>query len=443
MHVRTRIDYVRVVGLGLAIGSTLLVTACDMPGAIGAGGEDENASPTVPSAELAFSVEDGGKGVKPDERLTVQARQGDLVSVRLQDPKGTVIPGKVSDGVWSPSADMRLKPSTTYTWKATAKNAEGATSQQSVSFSTLDPGVKATYTVTPDGSTVGVGMPAMVTFDSAVTTPEMRAEVEKRMKIKVVPAQKGSWGWLDERQLMWRPDSYWKPNTKVTVSAPLTGVATGPDKYIVQDKGGTFTVAKRARIMKVDLAGHTMSVSDNGKRVASYPISAGKPTADWETRSGTKVITEKHEDYVMDAGTLGLKEGDANYYRTEVRYAMRVTNTGEFLHAAPWSVWAQGRRNVSHGCVNLGPGAAADVFRGSIIGDVVEFTGSSRRMKPGDGLSVWLFSADEWHARSALAKKTSSSTGSPTSKKSSTSSSSSSTSSTPPAPSPSTSTTTP
>lgn len=395
--------HMRYAGVGLALGSVLVTAACDTQGAKGAGGEGGEPSPTVPAASLAFSVKDGGTGVKPDQRLTVQAAQGELVSVRLKDAKGKTVPGKVSRGVWSVDPETRLVPKAGYTWTASARNEEGKVTQQQVTFTTLTPKVTATYTVMPDGSTVGVGMPAMVTFDSSVTTPEARAEVQKRMKIKVVPAQKGSWGWLDDRQLMWRPDSYWKPGTKVSVAALLTGVSTGPDKWIAQDKGGTFTVAKRARVMKVDLADHVMTVNDDGKRVATYPISAGRPSASWETRSGTKVITEKHAEYVMDSGTLGLKEGDPNYYRTEVKYAMRVTNTGEFLHSAPWSVWAQGRQNVSHGCVNLGPSAAASVFRSSIVGDVVEFTGSSRRMKPGDGLSVWLFTPAEWHARSALA----------------------------------------
>ncbi|GAB49501.1 L,D-transpeptidase [Mobilicoccus pelagius] len=391
----------RRVGVGMAMTSLLLVAGCSSSG--GVGGADN--PPPAPPADLVFSVKENTKNVKPDQRLTVKAEDGELVMVRLTGADGKVVPGKVVDGVWSTSADTRLVPNAPYRWAATAKNEEGEVSRREVAFTTLKPKVEATYRVTPDGVTVGVGMPVMVTFDSAVSSPQMRADVEKRMRIKVTPAQKGSWGWLDERQFMWRPDSYWKPGTKIKVSAPLTGVSTGTDKWVTEDKGAEFSIADRARIMRVDLASHVMSVSDDGRRIASYPISAGRATPSWETRSGTKVITEKHAEYVMDSGTLGVSEGDPNYYRTEVKYAMRVTNTGEFLHAAPWSVWAQGRRNVSHGCVNLGPSAAAQLYRGTIVGDVVEFTGSSRRMKPGDGLSVWLFSAKEWRARSALAKK--------------------------------------
>ncbi|WP_187122605.1 L,D-transpeptidase [Mobilicoccus massiliensis] len=382
----------------------LLVTACnaDVPGV---GGGNETPTPTVPPASLTFSVKDAKQPVRPDQRLSVGAEGGTLVNVRLVGPDGKTVPGRVADGVWTSSADTRLVPDSQYTWRASAKNAAGEVQQQEMRITTLKPKISATYRVTPDGNTVGVGMPVMVTFDSAVTSPKLRADVERRMKLKVTPAQKGSWGWLDDRQLMWRPDSYWKPGTKITVAAPLTGVQTGDDKWIVQDKGAKFDISDRARVSVVNLSSHVMTVRENGKTIATYPISGGKPTAEWETRSGTKIITEKHADYVMDAATVGVKAEDPNYYRTEVKYAMRVTNTGEFLHAAPWSVWAQGRRNVSHGCINLGPSAAAAVFRQSIVGDVVEFVGSGRKMQPGDGLSVWLFDAKAWHARSALASK--------------------------------------
>lgn len=388
----------------VVFGAALVLSGCN---AVAVGWPPQPAPTTPapePKASVAFSVQDPKIPVRPDEQLTVTPSGGELVSVRLTGPDDKVVPGRIVDGVWETSTSTRLVPDSTYTWRAAAKNSEGAITQVQQKITTLKPKVTATYTVTPDGATVGVGMPVMVAFDSGVETPQMRAEIEKRLSIKVTPAQKGSWGWLDERQLMWRPDSYWKPGTKVAVNAPLTGVQTGKDKWIEQNKGAKFTISDRARVSKVNLASHVMTVTENGKTIGRYPISAGRPTESWETRSGAKVITEKHDNYVMDAGTLGLDEDDPNYYKTEVRYAMRVTNTGEFLHSAPWSVWAQGRQNVSHGCVNLGPNDAREMFQQSIIGDVIEFTGSGRRMKPGDGLSVWLFDAKAWHARSALAK---------------------------------------
>ena len=123
---------------------------------------------------------------------------------------------------------------------------------------------------------------------------------------------------MDSTQLLWRPESYWKPGTKVKVNAPLTGVQTGSGKWIREDKGAEFTIADRARVIRVDLDDHFMRVVDNGKITAEYPISAGQARNTWETRSGTKVITEMHESYTMDAGTLGVPKDDPNYYSTDV-----------------------------------------------------------------------------------------------------------------------------
>lgn len=366
------------------------------------GAPQEGSAVSAAPASFEVSVADKARNVRPDAALTVSAKNGTLHTVQLSDPKGNVLHGDTSEGTWR-LADI-MTPGATYTLSMTAENGDGATAKETRTFTTIVPKIEATYRVTPDKETVGVGMPVMVTFDSSVKTAAQRAAVEKRMELKVTPAQTGSWGWLSDNQLMWRPKTYWKPNTKVSVNAPLTGLQTGDGKFITENKGAAFTISSRSRISTVDLASHVMTVRENGKIVHTYPISGGQPTASYETRSGTKVITEKKSFMVMDAATLGVPKDDPNYYRTEVDYAMRVTNTGEFLHSAPWSVWAQGSRNVSHGCVNMGPNAAKAMFEQSIVGDVVDFTGSARRMQPGDGLSVWLFSYPEWQAKSALAK---------------------------------------
>lgn len=389
---------------GLTLVALVAVTGCQSTGSVGAdaGSDAPQESATIPPVTFDASVRENAADVRPDAAVTVSATRGSLHTVTLEGPDGKELKGEFKDGTWR-LVDM-LSPGTGYTLKATGESQNGTAGSFTRSFTTLTPKVEATYRVTPDTTTVGVGMPAMVTFDSIVVTPEMRANVEKRMSIKTVPAQEGSWGWLSDNQLMWRPKTFWKPGTKVTVNAPLRGVQTGSKKWVTQDKGASFTISKRARISTVDIANHVMTVRENGKVIHRYPVSSGQATAAWRTRSGTKIITEKKAYMVMDAATLGVPKDDPNYYRTEVDYAMRVTNTGEFLHSAPWSVWAQGRRNVSHGCVNMSPSAARAMFNASLVGDIVDFVNSPRRMKPHEGVGVWLFSYDEWKARSALAK---------------------------------------
>jgi lipoprotein-anchoring transpeptidase ErfK/SrfK len=116
------------------------------------------------------------------------------------------------------------------------------------------------------------------------------------------------------------------------------------------------------------------------------------------------VITELNRDRVMDSSSYGVPVDSPDGYRTPVEYAVRLSNSGEFVHAAPWSVAQQGRENVSHGCINLSTERAAWFFDFSQPGDVVEIVGSE-----GPDLSAaetdipdWTIPWDEWQAGSAL-----------------------------------------
>lgn len=110
----------------------------------------------------------------------------------------------------------------------------------------------------------------------------------------------------------------------------------------------------------------------------------------------------KEPTVTMDSATVGIEKGEPGYYKLDTRWNMRVTWTGEYLHSAPWSVGSQGSSNVSHGCVNMAPENAKWMFDNSMIGDVVDFTGSSRVFQPTEGIGVWQYSWAEWQKRSAL-----------------------------------------
>ena len=58
---------------------------------------------------------------------------------------------------------------------------------------------------------------------------------------------------------------------------------------------------------------------------------------------------------------------------------MRITWSGVYLHAAPWSVGSQGSTNVSHGCINMSPEDAATYYDMSIPGDPVTVQGQLAR----------------------------------------------------------------
>ena len=372
----------------------------------GQGQNTEQTSPTTtPTPEptpavLEVSPADLATDVLPNAPITVKASAGTLGAVTLVDAKGVEVPGEADpDGTWA--ATELLRPSTAYTFTVAATGLDGTASSSSSSFTTLKPKVTATYGLIPNGGNVGVGMPVIVQFGSGVTTKAQRAEVEKRVKVTTVPKQPGAWGWLDNRQLMWRPRDYWIPGTKVTVSTPLHGLQTGDDKWIAGDDATSFTVGS-SMVSTVDMNAHTMTVRQGGAVIRTIKVSTGKPGPKTETRFGTKVIIERNSDITMDSATVGIPKGDPDYYKIKTKWNLRVTWTGEFLHSAPWSVNAQGTQNVSHGCTNMRPSDAEWMFNNSKMGDIVKFTGSNRGFSPTEGIGVWVYDFAGWKAQSAL-----------------------------------------
>lgn len=250
-------------------------------------------------------------------------------------------------------------------------------------------------------ASVGIGMPVIIKFGHEVIDADMRAKIQKAMHIDVSPQQEGAWGWLDHSQLMWRPKDFWKAGTKVNVSGNLTGLPTSSHRWITHDVKGSFQVGQ-ARIVKIYINKHKMDVLQNGKVVRTIPVTTGKPGASTTTRSGTKVIIERDVTRIMDSSTVGIPKGSSDYYHLKVKYAMRVTYTGEFVHAAPWSERSQGSANVSHGCVGLSTENARWLFNFCAAGDPVINSGSNRMFKPDEGIGCWCYDWSGWQKLSAV-----------------------------------------
>jgi lipoprotein-anchoring transpeptidase ErfK/SrfK len=156
-----------------------------------------------------------------------------------------------------------------------------------------------------------------------------------------------------------------------------------------------------AVISKVNAQTHQMKTFINGNLVKTTPITTGKPGH--TTRSGVKVIIEKFRQKRMNSETVGIDPNSADGYDIDdVEYAMRVTFSGEFLHAAPWSVADQGHANVSHGCTGMSTADAKWIYDRSKRGDVVEYTGTDRQMTLTNGYGDWNASFASWKAGSAL-----------------------------------------
>ena len=374
-----------VVGLGAV---ALAVSAC-APAATSV--EFRTVAPSDDSRATVIAQPSGAKRVDPAQKIVVTANGGQLADVTVMGPKGPM-KGKISDDgtVWTAKKN-NLDFGATYTVSATAVDSRGVPTTQTDQFRTVEPKDFFNGSVQPgEGTTVGVGMPITVVFDHEVKNKE---EVERALVVRTPTPLVGAWSWNSGSEVQFRPKKYWPGNIDVTVDLNLKGVQGDKGVYGDQNTSTTFRVGT-SMVIKVDADAHQAKVVRDGEKVRTIPVTTGKDG--FETRSGTKLIVSKERTRIMDAATGGTDPNDPEYYRLEVEYAMRITYSGEFLHAAPWSVGSQGYANVSHGCVGMSTDNAAWLYGLAKVGDVVEVTGTSNEQNLGNGITVWSETWDEW-----------------------------------------------
>jgi len=355
----------------------------------------------VSAAKISVTPSDGAESVEPENPVVISAQDGKLENVAVTDEDGEKVDGKMSDDATSWRFEEGLAPGTTYTVTAQAADSAGLTTTTKSTFDTVKARKLVRTAVVPlRGERVGVGQPISVRFSTSIKKA-YRAEVERHMKVTSRPAVEGSWNWLDGQRLRYRPMKYWPAGTEVTLRIDLKNLKAGDDGvYGGESRTIKFTIA-RSMVSVVNIQKHTMSVYRDGALLRKIPVSTGKKG--FETRGGVKVVLSKEEHKVMDSTTVGIPKDSPEYYRLDVFWAVRVTYSGEFLHAAPWSRGSQGRANVSHGCVGMSIEAAKWVFGNSIRGDVVEVEGNrSKLMELDNGFGDWNIPWATWKAGSAL-----------------------------------------
>ncbi|MFG1811289.1 Ig-like domain-containing protein [Streptomyces sp. NPDC049040] len=410
---RPRALAVPAVLLALVLGAT----ACDSHDSSAGGdrppGKGGGATSTAAGPRVTVSPAAGKSGVAPGSPVTVAVAGGTLGAV-------TVTPqGKSSDGVdpvavsgaldqaahtWT--SDRTMTPGTSYKVTVTAADAAGKRSQTTSTFRTAAAAKVNGVTPTPlNNAVVGVALPVSLAFDVPVTD---KAAVEKALTLTTTPAVRGSWGWLTDpltgiQRVDWRPDTYWTTGTKVTLTAKLSGIDTGGGHFLRRDIHDTFSIGT-ARVSYADLAKHTMRVTENGRTVKQFKISAG--SAGFPTWNGKMVVMTKQSDVRMTSASVGIAtdKDAADFYDEDVKDAVRITSSGTFVHAAPWNDRYMGKENKSHGCIGMSAADAKWFFDKATRGDLVVTTGSSRAVvDKGNGYGEWNLSADQWHALSALA----------------------------------------
>ncbi|UQA91689.1 L,D-transpeptidase family protein [Streptomyces halobius] len=371
----------------------IALTAC--------GGSAASASKGDP-VQVGLGAAKGTKTVQAGDKLKVTARGGVLTDVTVTDPMGRLLPGGLGDGgtVWTSSA--KTTPDTKYSVVARTKNARGGTFDVKESLITAKADKLNKLVLNPgsQGATVGIAQPIMITFDFPVTD---KAAVENHLKVTTSNHTTGSWGWVKDHsgkdRIDWRPKEYWKPGTTVTLRAELNGVDSGGGRYFAKDYDLTFGIG-RSQVVKVDLDAKRLSFVENGEKIRSIPVSAGKPDAEHATWTGTFPLMAKEGTITMNSKTVGLGEP----YDKTVRDAMKLTDSGTYAHAAPWNASDMGRINASSGCIGM-TDSDADWLYGKIrVGDPFEITGSSVRGRAdlSNGIGDWMVDWSRWLRNSAL-----------------------------------------
>jgi lipoprotein-anchoring transpeptidase ErfK/SrfK len=338
-------------------------------------------------------------GVRLDAHAKVVASNGRLRSVSVRAAGGRRLAGRLDpDGrTWTSSGP--LAPATRYRVSVEAVDEAGTPARRTTSFTTLRPRAELRAAIMPlDGETVGVGLPIGIWFSQPVAD---RAAVERRLQVEASTPLTGAWHWFNDREVHYRPKAYWPSGARVTLRTRLAGVAAGDGVWGVADRTVRFRIGDR-HVSVVNAKTHQMKVVANGKTLRVLPVSTGRDK--YPTTNGVHFVIEKTQDKLMDSSTIGIPRDSPGGYYQHVAWSVRISNSGEFVHAAPWSTGSQGRANVSHGCVNLSTANAAWFFKLTRRGDVVEVVGSPRR--PGDsfGVADWNMSWSAWLKGSALGR---------------------------------------
>ncbi|MGV9771388.1 Ig-like domain-containing protein [Streptosporangium sp. NPDC003464] len=384
---------------GLAVAAAaVLATSCSggsAPTAPAADGQRAAANTTPAAPVIKISPTQGSATVRPDKKVVVTAANGSLEQVTVESG-GKPLAGAFDAGRTKWVSKAPLKPSSEYTVSARAVGGTTASS----SFTTLKPKVElAVADVTPalKGEKVGVGAPIIVTFNQPVS---QKAAVEQALEVTSEKPSQGAWRWINDTTVIYRTAKFWQPHQKVTFTARLNGVQGGKDMYGVKDFTKSIRIGA-AQIATIDTRKHKMIVKRDGKVVQTMLISAGNAsTREYTTTSGVHLAMGKANPERMISP--GRKKGDPGYYDLMINHAVRFSNSGEYVHALN-NVWAQGRQNVSHGCINSRPDQARWYYNQVQRGDVITITGTDRKMEWNNGWGFWQLSFKQWAKGSALA----------------------------------------
>jgi lipoprotein-anchoring transpeptidase ErfK/SrfK len=380
-------------------------------------------SPQVSSLSLT-PANNNARNVSPADTISAAMADGSLSTVTLKAANGSNVVGEfdATRSIWHNT--VQLAYGTSYTFTADGTGKDGKQYHDTRSFSTVEPNnltlpyLRANDGTLLDKGTFGVGQPIIVYFDEQITD---RAAAERSLIVETdPPGIVGGWYWINSSTVHWRPRDYWPAGTKVVVLANVFGHNLGNGLYGQQNVSASFTIG-RSKIAVADAVTKHMKVYIDGQQVTKInghdvtggiPVSMGKGgtettpegvTIDFTTNSGPHVIMQKFEHIIMRSDSFGIiDKNDPNYYVANIGKALQISGDGEFVHLADWNIPQQGHVNTSHGCINVGPDYIYWFYDTFGPGDVVDVTGTNRRLALTNGLGDWTLTWAQWQKGSAL-----------------------------------------
>ncbi|MGP3951011.1 Ig-like domain-containing protein [Streptomyces sp. 7N604] len=368
----------------------ILAGACD-------DGHPLSATPYDAADQIALSADEGGK-VNPDKPLEISAKgdDGRITDVTATDAAGRYVRGELSaDGSrWRSTSP--LAAGAHYTVRVSTEDEDGAPGRRTVDFDTEPADKLLRVSLGPDSGTYGVGQPVTAQLSHPVKSPEDRATVERALRVDSQPRVDGGWHWVDDKTLHYRPAEYWPAQTTIQVRSSLDGIKVG-NRHGGSAKPLKLRIGDRVEAL-TDAGAHQMTVKRNGKVIRTIPVTTGRPG--YDTRNGVKVVLAKESYVRMTSASIGASD----FYDLGVYWATRVTWSGEYVHAAPWSVGSQGAANVSHGCTGMSMENAKWFFDTVKLGDIVEVRNSGGEMMPAFdvGFGDWNVDWANWRKGSAV-----------------------------------------
>lgn len=284
----------------------------------------------------------------------------------------------------------------------------GSTPTRSGSIAPPTPATKPVHVslLEGDGAVYGIGMPIIAYFTRAVTDA---TAFDKAVTVTVNGrAVDGAWYWEKSGrngqalEAHYRPRQYWPAHAKIFVTLPVKGLSAG--RGLAYDDNLTLSIAiGAAHLSSVDCSAERMIVTSDQKTVRTMPTSCGKATT--PTYTGVKLVMQKGENLpgsnkLRPQGTVRMVSNNpAEPYDLMVPWSVRLTNSGEYAHAASWNGGNIGSRSTSNGCTNLNVSDAEWFYKFSQIGDVLTYANTGGQKMPSwDGYGDWNVPWGVWQA---------------------------------------------